>query len=825
MKEVLKKASCILLIMVVAFVSTFGDIRLPGYAGQPDIARAAEGDVASGKYVSSIAVSYASNIENAKKDLGDEYTVIDTDFGKSSSTHAWIGFTTTDDPNMAIRDIQVMDMFGDFNYSDYKNLLKEQEKVVNDQMDTVIPAIKEYAKNYDADTAAAVTMHNALNYYFEDDSEKGMGDYLLDAGRALNQSSSDNAVLDDLKKVFLQGSDVNIQAIENILIQAQGNKLNKDGSWMARMSAMGPEGLEAQYKAAYPGASKSELQKKMKEDLNNDASMILGELEIIRDAIKEYEGTDLAKAIESNDSDAIDKCLDKGSTEGTEKEINESMSEDETVDTLVQSMESVNETTEDMDNMMIALLTIYMKGLTYGTEKSVYDFFMREDLKEKDLYPMASLLSSGQKSLIQDVGLYGLFSGVIAGDSELTEESKSNTVSDDISISVYDGVDRDVFNGETAITGPSMVRFSTVDDGPNFFSTPEFGIGLFLSSCVFAVSFGMALLNNPGLDTDTVLGEARYNTTKDKLTAAGRNYESEMKMKIKNVQLDFRKTSLAEIQKRVPRLNLQNVLESPTVKEYNKVLNSLTLEEKLAVRAKITKLEAKVESAEAGMQKKIDARWNKIHAKEATLERGSFMGRYGARIVSVVAGVVAVALVAYAIYDLCNDKGERTEYNEVDIPSYIIDRTYPTGSKEITFVTYAAALDKNGKKADLHKWKGDGWLNVYTTTDPEAGDPIFAEDFGVKESVTDPDLIGVTRFSDKYAYDMTGDKGYLYFRRNEKTAAAPEPGEVAEDENEPEDETEPETASVFGGSTLLIAGLAMIIGVIIGIVSMRVRMK
>ncbi|HAK58335.1 MAG TPA: hypothetical protein DCP06_05085 [Lachnospiraceae bacterium] len=116
----------------------------------------------------------------------------------------------------------------------------------------------------------------------------------------------------------------------------------------------------------------------------------------------------------------------------------------------------------------------------------------------------------------------------------------------------------------------------------------------------------------------------------------------------------------------------------------------------------------------------------------------------------------------------------------------MIDRTYPTGSKEITYANYIAGLKANGKKADLHNWKGDGWLNIYTTIDTDAGDPILAQDFGVRGAATDtdPDMIPVVCFGDSNAYDVSGSNGYLFFRRNAPASTKADDAKATEEEAE-----------------------------------------
>lgn len=65
-----------------------------------------------GKYVKDITISYASSKEDSQKELGDDFVILDQDFNEGKSGSSWIGYTTTDDPEEAIRDIKVELMSG-----------------------------------------------------------------------------------------------------------------------------------------------------------------------------------------------------------------------------------------------------------------------------------------------------------------------------------------------------------------------------------------------------------------------------------------------------------------------------------------------------------------------------------------------------------------------------------------------------------------------------------------------------------------------------------------------------------------------------------------
>jgi hypothetical protein len=265
-----------------------------------------------------------------------------------------------------------------------------------------------------------------------------------------------------------------------------------------------------------------------------------------------------------------------------------------------------------------------------------------------------------------------------------------------------------------------------------------------------------------------------------------------LKAKLKTFDMNYYRSELRYLEEN-GFLKKGSIDYAAVTKEYySEQVNTLTKAQQRAVLAPdggVAKHRQKAIRAHDQMMKKneklLAAKKAKLDIKDAKfrlradLERKvGFWTRNGARIIAVVAAVAAVAMAAFEIYDLTSGGKDVVTYSDIDMPLRMIDRTYPTGSKEITYANYIAGLKANGKKADLHNWKGDGWLNIYTTIDTDAGDPILAKDFGVRGTATDadPNMIPVVRFGDSDAYDVSGSNGYLFFRRNAPASAETEIG-------------------------------------------------
>ncbi len=821
MRNIIRKISCITLIFSVTLLSVCGDIRVPGRSNTASVSKAAAN---TGKYLKDIRISYASSRDAAGEELGEEYTILDRDFNKGKSSPVWIGYSTTDNPDIAITDIKVMDMNGEFNYSDYQELLKNQEQAIQEQLDAVIPSIKEYAKNYDAGTPAAKGTTDYLNCFIENDSEKKMGDYLLDAGRALNKNGSDNAVINDLKKVFLQGNTQILQSIEAILMQTQGTMLKKEGSWLTRMSGIGPDGLMEEYKKAYPTLNKNRLKNNMKNDLDDCAKKILDELSTLRDILKDTNTDAIKKALDADDPDAFEKAMELTDEEESGKEINSSMTEDEITDSLTETMGSAAEEVKNSQSFIDGEIVMHLMITPYGDNQSMYDFFMRKDLEPEDLYPMAYVMSNGQKSLMDDVGLYPLFSSIMAGDAD--EIEKTENILPKESISIYEGSDRGAFDGDTAITGEAMKRASS--SGKSLFmDSTAYNVIMALSFLISAGAFVYAAtwkpkmtaleandyyaktLDEAGRKANIRAVEASYNY--DKLTIDTRRAKFEY----------FRKNDLILNKAMAAKLedNAQWAYEMLLQKQKPEIYNKLYAKDGL-----FTKLDQKLAEAK---KLYIDTNRGSLDASSVRqnmakkLSKGSRFPKGGARAIGIVFGAVAVAMAAYEIY--CMVHKEKTEYSE--IPSQIIDRSYPEGSEEIVFMNYDVALTADDKKADIHNHKGDKWVALYTTTDKAAGNPIVAGTLFADEDAlsTNPDLIAVKDFGGSASYNLSiaGDEAYIYYSDNENAITADEDA----DENEVKTENAASgsavsgtdvdtTGSAFGGSAwiwiLLLALIALI---------------
>ena len=827
MKKIFKSITAITLVASVA-LSAAVNVRSTDPLFDSNVTAHASDSKSGGgaEYVSSIAVSHKDSYEKAQADLGDEYTILDKDFNDGMSSHAWIGYTTTDDPDMAITDIKVMNMNGGFNYSDYEELLKSQKEAVQAQVETVKPALIEFAKNYDAGLETAKGICETLNVYYEDDSEKNLGDFLLDTGRSLVNNSSDKEALENIEKVFLQGNDTLVGDVENLLMLSQDTKLKKNGSWLTRLSLLGPDGLVALYKKANPKLSNAKIKAQIKKDYGDDADAILNEISKFQENLKDYEETELAKTIDSGDEAAIEEemadTLDVSVTSN-----NDISDEDEAIEAYVQNTNESAEVYEAGNNVIMAGIVETLKAASYGSG-TAYDFFMRDDLTAEDLYPVAYVLTKGQKSLMEDVGLYGIFEAILAEDSEDAGESW-DTDMESGAVSIYQGVDRSIFTSDTAITGEALKRLSSKGDSivyePLIYGTMAAGLAVCVIAGIQMVKSSKALAGvlGEGKSLEKALNAEKFavlaETAEADLVAMDRGFALSIMQKkgwlngYKFVWKDFMAMNSAR-QYQV----YMNAFRSLKPNQQSSLLENLNYgvrEQKIAAIRETTLL--RMEQTQLS---------EKLAANRAA-GAGVRKSLMGARIVFAVAAVVAVATAVYEIYNICS----KDNVDFTDIPLNMVDRSYPSGSDEITYIYYSLVCDGNGDKTDLHNLKGKEWLGIYTTTDSAAGDPIQAKSLMVSNEATsaNADYEPLTLFGEAASYNLcdksiTGksvDDTYVFYTKDANSVAEPEEIEEQEEETlEDADETtegDVSDASVTG-TVITNGGVVWLVIIVIAVV-------
>ncbi len=627
-----------------------------------------------------------------------------------------------------------------------------------------------------------------------------MGDLLLELGKALAADNNDSNARETLEKIFIEGNNSVIISIEDLLTKTTDTKLMKKGSWLTRMSVLGPDGLDAIYKQAYPGKSKSYRKNMMEKDLGEDTKEIFTELEKFRGIIREAESSELAKA--ADDEAAVKQMVDEAVDSDAEE-----VPLDSDVDTLMEALyQEADEATDAMDlntQLIQLVVTDLLKGTSYGG-KTMYDFFMDENLVKSDLYTMAYVLSDGQKSIIYDLGLYPIFESILseyAEENDEVEEDEDRYLHEGL-ISVYEGVDRSVFDGNAAITGDTLKSMETKQvndvlgtDRPNHLMIAV------VAALVGVFCTGMAIR---AFTNETVMARVPLTKTVQKnifdLDPATRAVYKKF-YAMKNINKAWQ---LHYIEHKYPGYvseegKLGSITKRPLndarageliADSYDDALKKLRAEGKVDVANKIEAFGAEkrtqhINTYEKKLNRMMTTHENYVKESKIKVPRGS----WGSRIFYTLGAIAAFAFAGYEIY--CMTK-KSAPVQFTNIPEKMVYRTY---EGDISYITYHVAGDASGVPVDLHDKKGQQWLAIYTTTSSKVGDPILASSLYVREdtAVSDPDEKAFSFFDEKYPSNiadktLTGKdlKGaYIYYKTGTE-----EPEEVADTSEETEVSTE-----------------------------------
>ena len=479
---------------------------------------------------------------------------------------------------------------------------------------------------------------------------------------------------------------------------------------------------------------------------------------------------------------------------------------------------------EDVPDVMVyeqeVKVAVFLSTFQYEGA-SLTDFF-NQDQKEISgkniykLYPIVSCLSEGQFAganeyvslyqLIQDAMSQILYNDYQTGkareiekklDSETlkAQEQAKENMQDNLDqwqknnqISIYDGVDRGIFEGGVAVTS-SAESYSSGSDtswADSFVESGAFGktaIGLAAGSLVSAVGSG-------------VLAVAA-----DKVFAAALQDQTLIKTWFMNKyagKIDANKMEMA--------------------------FNSIMKPKKHMTQETVEK----VSKAREAMCKKAMSESSTAYK----VLRGLKIGLAVVAVLLAVADIVMTSITLYKYYNV----------EHLPIPNYMVDISYNEG-KETSYISYKSVSDQDGKNGDLNGGGGKQWLAMYATHDNNAGNPILApngkggsEDNIFVQTKTGeagtayqplhifgtPNTAQNLTFADGekgWSYNDGMDGIYLFFIRD---AFA---GTYTDSDRDSKDSSAAGTAVAFG-RTMAIGGTGALLGLIIGFfVGMRRKRK
>ena len=394
-----------------------------------------------GYYVSEVFVAYGKNADAAKKTLSDKgFIPVEGNLNEGGKTYAMMGYKTTADPQQAITDLSVMNMNGGYSVTDYKHLLTQQKTNIANFLTGFMPAVKEYRANLKAGKARAVFVHDMLNKYTEDDSGKKLGDLFnsetlqdkLGINESVNAENPDK--LPDLITLLMQGNTAVLHSVETLLAVSADSG---EGTFLDRFASKSYDDLLDELEDKRPELN---TETKRKQQLDNAyEDIVLGLTQAVaklRTDLLAYENGNLK--IESASEEDINKEFAASDKDGDIGKIKSKMDASAFAET--------------------ASIYVGLKEYEVGKFKKgeLLEFFKRDDLDAEALYPMAAALSDGQKAGLSFVSLTELLRYSFLDDDawKKTVEQYGAKVKEVSEISVYEGVDRNVFkeDGSVALT-------------------------------------------------------------------------------------------------------------------------------------------------------------------------------------------------------------------------------------------------------------------------------------------------------------------------------------------------------------------------------------
>ena len=678
-------------------------------------------------YISDLILCMAKSADEAEtKFKAQGYKLMSEDNLNDSLSDGgmYLGYKSTPNRKEAITGISAMNMNGKYSYTDYENLLNSIKESVTATVNGLIPMITAYRTNYNDGKAIALSVHDTLNKFYEDDSKSYMGDFLLNC---------DLKDVTDLTKVFMQGYSPFIVNIQQLLFIA--GESSNDKKWIEKMADSDEDFLLDLYMDSYPTPNKA--YQAMAADYGNSADSIRltwnSFYQNLSDIKTKYFTEENGKL--TLNTDAI---TEQTKDAPTSADVTEGISEEALSEVLEKNID-VQSATNDFSD---AVLIEYLNSVEYA-DGTMLDFFMRDEseVDDTELYSLAYFMGKKLCAQITNVSLQQVISRVIV-DGENSKKDDFAEVSELLSsidnVSIYEGVDRSLFDDGVALTSATTEKY--VSSGKSWsedlfdriFQPGKAGDYKWYDFLAFYV---MPVVVSAGIYVG--------------LTAFISKFESIVGLGTKQSLSVIASTQGETVQ--ISKLAINYIVEESST--YTEIMTKTTTS-KLA---------------------------NLTYGKGSTIAASTG----GKVILGVRAFFLAVAVVftlismGMAIYTLFAENEPQTaKYSS--IPNHIVDTVSTDNGDD--YIAYNYVPNLSGNAGDLNNYVGvAGWLTLYYTKDQSVGEPITTDMKIVKGSSNSPlDYDSVNLFGEESAInltskDYTGKKDsangtYIYFNRGEALA-------------------------------------------------------
>ncbi len=690
---------------------------------------------ASPTYLSEVKLSYGDNEEEAKQWLKDRgYTVIEQNLNEKAdsiltqSRAVYLGYKTTKDPSLAITDMKVMNMNGQYSYDDYKKLLEEEKQTTQLFIDDLKDSLTEYRANYKAGKAKAVMAHDMMDQLYDIDTGKNMGELLLSPIReevSEEQYAANPKGYADMTKILMMGNSCATLAIEQNLLMASDT--NKD-TWLDRLQEIGGyDALYESFEAENKNLPVSKIEKLMAAEYDNDARELAASLKDLQPFLDNY-------------------CNASVSFADSEADITAAFAEQTNADYMLWT--SAGEVYTALEKIKYEDGTL----LEFLTDDA-FDFAGDADDRAL-LYPLIESMTQGQRACMSYVSIDRLLNVGLLDEAgwKTTYEKAKDMIAESEELPVYLGVEIDRFDENIALTHSARELENT---SPQSYMDSWYADGISSTTLFLGLGFCVLALSGVALK----VGAYAYNRSIEGVIGNERN--------VQNAQESLTKT-LNENRTRISELRARAEIEPS---------DELSRE--------IEDLDDEIENIEDALDNENELQEAMIGKKNYSTTKNC-LNMIG-NVLCILAALMMIATVVMASIDLY----AYYHRDYLPIPSVMVNQSTDENEKKVyTYYQCVTCNRKDktkycteereflGEYGDLNGDIGKEWLALYYTRDANAGKPIVAN-FSIKHNGEKAGInaVPLTMFGygnaqnlvdEAYTYNDEVNGLYLYYETDSK---------------------------------------------------------
>lgn len=701
----------------------------------------------SEEYLADLRLVYADKYEDAvsivASSMFDDYEVLNYNLNnKSGKTGTWLAYKTTDDIELAITDIAVMQMQGGYQEGNYQAMLAQSRSEYEIMSQLYCDAIDYFVEAYESGDFLADCAFRQLNFFCDNDDHNGdlLGDIFV--------TGIDPA---ELATIFMQG---NVHAIKNIRsLIAMGCAYNDSGEhYLEIVGSMAAE-------------MNDDPEVFADEDYDEDALIIAGSMITFRDMFEEL-------ATEEADFDFSDGNF-------TDKEL------------YYAEYKAIADRFRDVE---------------YLGEQTLYDFTLAYELDEEDLsslYPLVAAMNKGQTALNKLGHFYDVVRYSMSEypeemlDEEISRQEETYSV---MPFDIYSGVDRSIFVGTFALTSEAYREDASTGSG---FLSHILDDGAWVKTALTGagVVIGTGLMVWAALRTKShiaanhaISAAASAESAKAAAQAALDSYvfnaNAEVAAKSAEALVEYgfsASDSYGQIVDGILSKLFANTEFANTVMNMGfdmKVMalnvqsSQLTTAEAAAVKLINTDVIKTQIATKKAAQNALD------EAVKNTAEvAGNAAGvSTGAIVLTTAMYALSAVLLVLSAYNIGVTIKNYLHPEYDDIPTALVDLIVTDDGDR--YIKYDVVFDVEDEEsaADLNAFSGERWNALYYTTSYEAGKPLLAE-FNISTDNNTPKegYAPVHRFGEVVSYNVnryhrtsSAESIYLSVKQSDKNKSAVE---------------------------------------------------